>query len=100
MHAIDTLTSSQSTGSTRLESLVDATTNFHPSGTCKMGPSDDPMAVVDGRLRLRGIGNLRVCDASVFPDMVTVNINHTVMMVAEKAAAMIVEDHPRSQAQN
>ena len=64
-------------------------TVYHPSGTCKMGAANDPLAVVTPDLRVRGIDGLRVADASVFPSMVTVNICNTVMMVAERAAALI-----------
>ena len=56
-------------------------------GACKMG--NDPMAVVDDRLRVRGIAGLRVADASVFPTMAVGNINAPVIMVAEKAADMM-----------
>jgi choline oxidase len=62
-------------------------TVYHPCSTCRMG--EDAMAVVTPDLRVKGVANLRVADASVFPDMVTVNINNTVMMVAEHAAAII-----------
>jgi 4-pyridoxate dehydrogenase len=66
-----------------------AATAHHPLGTCKMGPSGDPMAVVDPELRVRGIAALRVVDASVMPDMVGGNINAPVIMIAEKAADLI-----------
>jgi choline dehydrogenase-like flavoprotein len=65
-------------------------TVYHPAGTCRMGRTDDSKTVVGPDLRIRGIPNLRVCDASVFPSMVTVNINNTVMMVAEKAADLVI----------
>ncbi len=67
-------------------------TVYHPAGTCRMGRTDDAMAVVGPDLKVKGVEGLRVCDASVFPSMVTVNINNTVMMVAEKAAALVLED--------
>jgi choline dehydrogenase len=66
-----------------------AETVYHPSGTCRMGRADDQLAVVTPDLRVRGIEGLRIADASVFPDMVSVNICNTVMMIAERAAEMI-----------
>jgi 4-pyridoxate dehydrogenase len=64
-------------------------TVHHPLGTCRMGPADDGMTVVDGALHVHGVENLRVVDASVMPDMVGGNINAAVIMIAEKASDLI-----------
>jgi 4-pyridoxate dehydrogenase len=78
----------QTTDDTQLEAYTrqTAVTAHHPAGTCKMGVDGDAMAVVDDRLRVRGVERLRVVDASVFPDLVGGNINATVIMIAERAA--------------
>jgi choline dehydrogenase len=72
-----------------------ATTIFHPVGTTRMGPDDDPMAVVDSQLRVRGIAGLRVVDAGVMPTITSGNTNSPTLMLAEKAAEWIVRDAAR-----
>ena len=71
-------------------------TSYHPAGTCKMGPESDPLAVVDSRLRMRKVRDLRVIDASVMPTQIAGQLNAGVMMIAEKAAEMLREDYPKS----
>jgi choline dehydrogenase-like flavoprotein len=66
---------------------------LHAVGTCKMG--NDGMAVLDGRLRVRGVDALRVADCSIFPEQLSGNTNAPVMAAAWRASEMLLEDHPR-----
>ena len=68
------------------------TTIFHPVGTCKMG--NDPLAVVDDELRVRGVGRLRVIDASVFPRITSGNTNAPTYVIAEKGARALLKQNP------
>ena len=73
-----------------IETLIrrNASTTWHPTSTCRMGTDD--RAVVDPDLRVRGIERLRICDASVMPTMTSGNTNAPVVMIAEKAADLIL----------
>ena len=66
--------------------LQNVRTQHHSSGTCKMGPSSDPMAVVSPRCEAYAIDNLMVVDASIMPDVIRANTNATTIMIAEKIA--------------
>ncbi|WP_067561270.1 GMC family oxidoreductase [Halofilum ochraceum] len=71
------------------------TTIFHPVGTTRMGSTDDPMAVVDSRLRVRGVAGLRVADAGIMPTITSGNTNSPTLMVAERAAGWMLADRNR-----
>lgn len=77
------------------DELLDAarqwgSTTYHLMGTCRMGPSTDPTAVVDDELRVHGIHALRVIDASIMPAMLSANLNAATMMIAEKASDLVL----------
>ncbi|WP_298261166.1 GMC family oxidoreductase N-terminal domain-containing protein [uncultured Litoreibacter sp.] len=67
-------------------------TNYHPAGTCKMGADSDPMAVLDAKMRVRGVEGLRVCDMSAVPDINAGNTNAPAMMLGARCADLIMED--------
>lgn len=66
-----------------------ADTQYHPAGTCKMGPDSDPMAIVDAQLRVKGVAGLRVADASIMPTLIGGNTNAPCIMIGERAADLI-----------
>ena len=63
-------------------------TAHHVSSTCKMGPASDPLAVVDQYGKVHGVEGLRICDASIMPDTVRANLNHTVIAIAERGGRL------------
>lgn len=65
---------------------------YHPIGSCRMGPTEQASTVVSDQLKVHGIGNLRVADASIMPNMITANTNAASLMIGEKAAEMILAD--------
>ena len=75
-----------------------AQTTFHPGCSCRMGPASDPLAVVDDKLRVRGLEGLRIADASVMPRMISANLNAATMMIGDKAADMILGRTPAAAA--
>ncbi|CAG2178399.1 unnamed protein product, partial [Oppiella nova] len=70
-----------------------ATSFLHPVGTCRMGAVDRDDVVVDERLRVKGVRNLRVIDSSVYPTVINANTNAAAMLAGEKGAALVLEDH-------
>ena len=66
------------------------TSTFHVMGTCRMGPENDPTAVVDDRLQVRGMTGLRVIDASIMPTILSANLNAAAMMIGEKGADLVL----------
>ncbi len=71
--------------------MREATTGQHISGTCKMGPASDHLAVVDQHGKVHGMENLRIVDASIMPDCIRANTNVTTMMIAERVCDFIRE---------
>jgi choline dehydrogenase/4-pyridoxate dehydrogenase len=94
--AQETLPGSAKTSDEDLDDHIRRTaiTLHHPLGTCRMGLENDPHTVVDQHLRVKGVDGLRIVDASVMPDLIRGNINGPIMMIAEKAADMILGKTP------
>ena len=65
-------------------------TNYHPVGTCRMGPDHDEMAVLDDKLRVRGIQGLRVFDVSMMPTLVSGNTNAPALAIADRAVTLMM----------
>lgn len=72
-----------------------ARTGYHPVGTCRMGSIDREDVVVDARLRVKGVGALRVCDSSIMPELINGNTNAPTLMIGEKCADLVKEDRKR-----
>ncbi len=68
-------------------------TVWHPVGTCKMGPKTDKTAVVDSKLKVHGVKNLRIIDASIMPTMVSGNTNAPVVMIGERGVDFLLKDY-------
>ena len=66
-------------------------TNYHPAASCKMGADGDRLAVLDARMRVRGVDNLRVCDMSAVPNINAGNTNAPAMMLGDRCADMVIE---------
>lgn len=90
-HAAETQPGADVRSDAEIDAFVraQAASAYHPCGTCRMGPDDDPGAVVDPQLRVRGVAGLRVVDAAVMPTLPSANINAPTFMLAEKAADLI-----------
>ncbi|WP_374411760.1 GMC family oxidoreductase [Hydrogenophaga sp.] len=97
---VESAASREALTDTQIEQFIryHADTIYHPVGTCRMGPDPAAGAVVDARLRVHGVGGLRVVDASVMPTIVGGNTNAPVIMMGEKAVDMIRADHSRGPA--
>lgn len=74
------------------------TTTYHQMGTCRMGPKSDPTAVVDNNLKVYGIQNLRVIDASIMPTMLSANLHSGATLIGEKGSALVLGEEPLEKA--
>ncbi len=77
-----------------------STTVYHHAGSCKMGPKTDPTAVVDAELKVHGVQNLRVVDASIMPTLVSGNTNAPTIMIGEKGASMVLQSWKENRSEN